>query len=87
MDGDHKYIESAVQLWSLGIWNGLGSVKDLIFKVKYVHYIAIQSSYAMFCCMWYIIILSLQVLKACGLLVDVGKSYVAQQRWDDHCEN
>jgi hypothetical protein len=50
MDGDHKYNEGAVQLQSLGIWNGLGNVKDSKFKGNYIRYIAIQRSYAMFCC-------------------------------------
>jgi hypothetical protein len=48
MDGDHKYIESTVQLQSLGIWNGLGNVKNLKFKGKYTHNIAIQRSCTMF---------------------------------------
>ena len=51
MVGAHKYNESAVQLQSLGIWNGLGNVKELKFEGKYVHSIAIQRRYAMFCCM------------------------------------
>jgi hypothetical protein len=51
MDGDRKYNESAVRFQTLGMWNGLGNVKDLRFEGKYIHYIAIQRSYAMFCCM------------------------------------
>ena len=56
MGGDRKYSECTGQLQSLGIWNGLGNVKDLKFKGKYVYYIAIQRSYAMFCCIIIIII-------------------------------
>jgi len=41
MDDERKYDESAVQLQSLGILNGLGNIKDLKFKGKYIHYIAI----------------------------------------------
>lgn len=51
MDDDRKYNESTVQLRNLGILNGLGNIKDLTFKGKYIHYIAIQRSYALFCCM------------------------------------
>jgi hypothetical protein len=71
-----------VQFENLGTWDGLGNVNNLKFKGKYMHCIAIQRSYFVLFCMLHnaFLFLSLQVLKTCGLMVDVGKSYVVQQR-------